>query len=295
MGQIRWAWSLPCKVKWKTSDIGMFSMGNRLPSFLALDRYDIRPEDIVRVYLRCTPGDIHQKVIITPTWGARILEEHVDSIVTVSEGPVTAVWDVQHAGQQISVIKSGMTAPFAGDIVLALACTPCETLLFSGSVGGLRSSMTIGDFVIPERSVCGDGFSRYLEPQVIPKDCLFDTVAPDASLTQHLKEVAEEVCQEHAIRLHNGIIFSTDSILAQFFRVDHMVQRLDCIGVEMETSATFKAAMLVGIKAAALLQISDVIPTGKSLFSGRTEGEMRERRRIKESILPKILLNALVA
>jgi len=269
-------------------------MGDGLLSFLQLDRHNIKAEDVVRTYLGCAPDEIHQKVIITPTWGVRILEGHVESIVTVFEGFSSAVWEVQYAGERISIIRSGMGAPFAGDTVLALSCTPCETLLFAGSAGGLVSAMQIGDLLIAQESVCGDGFCRYLEPEIAPRDCFHDTITPDADLTRRLTQVATEISSEHSIPLHSGKIFSTSSILAQFFRADDLVQRCDCIGIEMETAATFKAAGLVGIKAGALLQISDVIPLGKSLFAGRTEEEMDELKRIRDAILPKILLESIV-
>lgn len=270
-------------------------MADRLPSFLDLGKYGIASDDVVRMYLGCSPADICKSTIIMPVWDAAIFDNHVDSTTTVFEGRTRAVWQIKYRGERFSLIRSGMTAAFAGDIVLALGCTPCETLIFSGSVGGLLPSMNIGDFVIAESSVYGEGFSRYLEPEVKPRDCFFDTVVPDAPLTCCLKRVAQEVSRKHSIALHSGSVFSTDSILAQFFRLDYLVEHHKCIGIEMETSATFRAADLVGIRAAALLQVSDVIPTGKSLFSGRTEEEISEKRRIKADILPKILLETVVA
>lgn len=61
----------------------------------------------------------------------------------------------------------------------------------------------------------------------------------------------------------------------------------------METSAAFKAASVVGIQAAALLQVSDVIPAGKSLFLGRTKAEMKHKLHIKENLLPELVLGSL--
>ncbi len=52
---------------------------------------------------------------------------------------------------------------------------------------------------------------------------------------------------------------------------------------------------LASFKAAALLQVSDVIPTRKSLFCGRTDEEMAERQRIKAEVVPRILLDTLAA
>jgi purine-nucleoside phosphorylase len=270
-------------------------MTDRLPSFFDLAKHGIGPDDVVRAYLGCSPSHVCRAAVIMPVWGAAVFRDHVESTVPVLEGRTRGVWRVAYRGEEFSLIRSGMSAAFAGDIVLALGCTPCQTLLFSGSVGGLLPSMKIGDLLLAEGSVCGEGFSRYLEPEVTPRDCFLETASPDAALTLHLRRVAQEAAREHALALHSGAVVSVDSILAQFFRLGYFAQEHGCIGVEMETSATFKAARLVGIRAAALLQVSDVIPTGKSLFSGRTDEEMDERRRIRSEVLTKVLLDALVA
>ena len=92
--------------------------------------------------------------------------------------------------------------------------------------------------------------------------------------------------------MHVGPVFSIDTILGQFFRQGYLVDELNCIGIEMETSATFNAARLVGIQAAALLQVSDVPVSGKSLFSARTTEENNRRRFIRRTILPEIILDS---
>ena len=55
-----------------------------------------------------------------------------------------------------------------------------------------------------------------------------------------------------------------------------------------------QAFTLVGIPAAALLQISDVIPDRKSLFSGRTDAEHERRRRLRRTLLSRIALEGLM-
>jgi purine-nucleoside phosphorylase len=72
-----------------------------------------------------------------------------------------------------------------------------------------------------------------------------------------------------------------------------MVGRFGCIGIEMETAAVFRAARLVGITAAALLQFSDVIPARKSLFAGRTPLERERRREVRKTVLAQAAVNAL--
>jgi nucleoside phosphorylase len=63
----------------------------------------------------------------------------------------------------------------------------------------------------------------------------------------------------------------------------------------METSAVFQAARLVGIKAGALLQVSDVPHRNKSLFSGRTKEEMERRKSIRQEVLAHAVLCCVLA
>jgi purine-nucleoside phosphorylase len=63
----------------------------------------------------------------------------------------------------------------------------------------------------------------------------------------------------------------------------------------METSAVFRASRLVGIRAAALLQLSDVIPARKSLFSGRTASDQARRRGVRATVLARAVVAALRA
>jgi purine-nucleoside phosphorylase len=266
-------------------------MAGRLPSFFQLEDYNVNAEDVVRVFLRCSPVAIRSKVIVTPTWGAQIFTSHTESVTTITDN---LVWELRYQGEPLTVIRSGIGAPLTGDIMLALGCTSCELVILCGSVGGLDSSMGLGDMLVVEKSWCGDGFSRYLSPEVLPHDCFLQVVAPQPSLTARLTAIAQTRCAQAAVPLHKGSVFAVDSILAQFFRLDGLAQQYGCLGIEMETAATFKAAALVGIQASALLQVSDVLPRKKSFFSGITAQENAARRRIRAEVLSKIVLDLLV-
>jgi len=266
-------------------------MNNRLPAYFQLQKHNITPEDIVRCVLRCEPHNIQEKVIVTPAWPADLFASNIDEITEVSE---ETVYQLEYHKQSISLIRSGIGAPQTGDVILALGCTPCNRVIFTGSVGGLETSMEIGDLVIPEKSLCGDGFSRYLDADVQTKDCFLNPIEPDPKLTEIVKNYASEFCQGESASLHLGTIFSIDSIIAQFFRLDYLVKNFNCIGIEMETSSVFRSAKLVGISASALLQISDVIPKKKSLFSGRTMEDRERRHSIRERILTKAILDSII-
>jgi purine-nucleoside phosphorylase len=267
-------------------------LNNRLPAHFQFDRYDISPDDVVRGTLGCEPNTIRPKVVVMPNWSVDIFTDVATDITEIVQG---SVYQLEYQGQLISVVRSGIGAPQTGDVILALAGTTCEELVFTGSVGGLGGGIQIGDLVVVEKSFCGDGFSRYLDEEVTPGDCFLQPSEPDRDLTERIQTRALETCRGRSVPLYRGAVFSTDSILAQFFRLDYLVNELQCIGVEMETAAVFRAAKLVGIRAGALLQVSDLPRQGRSLYAGRTEEEMERRRSIRTEVLAQVVLSSVSA
>ena len=267
-------------------------MDNRIPAYFQLDQYHIAPEDVVRGTLHCEPGNIQPRVIVTPIWKVDVFTEVADEITEVVEG---SIYQLKYQQQPFTLIRSGIGASQTGDVMLALGCTPCNTAIFIGSVGGLSADMQIGDLIVAEKSLCGDGFSRYLAEKTVPDDGFLQAAEPDLDSTECLKQSASVICRNSAVPLHTGTIFSTDSILAQFFRLGHLADDLHCIGIEMETAAVFKAAQLVGIKASALLQVSDLPLRNKSIYAGRTKQEMKHRKSVRQEVLVRIVLDSLLA
>jgi len=266
-------------------------MKNRIPDYFQLHKYNVTPETIVGYYLGCDRNAIRPNVIVTPIWPVKVFSQVAGNITSIKE---RRVYQMEYKGHLITLIRSGIGAPLTGDVILALGCTHCERLIFTGSVGGLDPSMEIGDLVVPEKSFSGDGFSRYLEKDIRTTNCFLDPAEPDAHDTRNVKAIAAKICEKESVALHSGAVFSIDTVLAQFFHLDYVVRRYECIEIEMETAAVFKAAKLVGIKASALLQVSDVIPKNKTIYSGRTKEEMQRQRTIRERIVAQAVVDAII-
>lgn len=62
----------------------------------------------------------------------------------------------------------------------------------------------------------------------------------------------------------------------------------------MKSAAVFRAAEMVGIKAAALLQVSDIPFTEKTLFHGSgDEAERSYRRFVQREVMSRIIVEVL--
>jgi purine-nucleoside phosphorylase len=261
-----------------------------LPASFQLEKYHISPEDVVRMTFHCTAEAIHPDVILMPWWQPDVFGMWVEPIKVVTPG---VLFEAQYQGKPLSILRSGIGAPQTGDVVLALGCTPCERIWFAGSIGGLKADMHIGDLAVPSFSYAGDGFCRYLQPGFPGEDTFLERVFPDADLSARVTRAVEPLAQAGGVALYTGAIFCTDSILAEFSRLDEMINRLGCIGIEMETAAVFKAARLVGIRAAALFSVSDVPVRNQSLYAGRPEEEKVRRRETRRKVLAKALLDSI--
>jgi purine-nucleoside phosphorylase len=246
---------------------------------------------VVRMTFRCDPEAIHPDVILMPWWQPEVFSLWVDQIATITPNKL---FELEFKGKPISIVRSGIGAPQSGDAVLALGCTACERIWFAGSVGGLQSDMCIGDLVIPSSSYSGDGFCRYLQPGFPREDCFLENVYPDESLSKMVVHVAAPLASAEGVAVYSGPVYSTDSILTEFSRLDDIINDLGCIGIEMETAAVFKAARLVGIRAAALFSVSDVPVRNQSIYAGRSEEQKAHRRETRRKVLAKALLDCLL-
>lgn len=266
-----------------------------IPEYFAHKKYNISSEDITRLVFGCRPEDIQEKVILTPIWSTEdFLAEAVDSIETVCERDFSpCVYTLWYKNQPMTLVRSGIGAPQAGDVVLTLGGTPCRHLIFTGSFGGLTGDLHIGDLLTITESIGGDGYSSYLKEGELSPNAFLQPARPDDRLNGVLEEHASSLAAKNNVVLHKGRIFSSDTIVAQFFHLDEMREKHGCAGIEMETSAVFNCSQVAGIAATALLLVSDVIPTNKNLFSGRTEEDRARYSAVKKSVLSRIILDTL--
>lgn len=267
----------------------MGSSSGRLPPHFALDRYGVSPNDLLRGLIGCDASAIRQDVIMTPIWAVDAFLGHVARAEPIA---TDRVYDLHYKSTVVTLIRSGVGAPLTGDVVLSLADSRCNRIFFTGSVGGLLPTQAIGDLMAPTHSVSGDGFSTYLSAGFAPEQSFLREASPDANLQALLEGKATAAIAGTDVKIDKGAVFSIDSIVSQFQHLEWITGRLGCIGIEMETAATFHSSRLVGIKAAALLQFSDVIPRKKTLFSGRSEAEHSRKHEIRRTILARALLEA---
>ncbi len=259
-----------------------------------IKRFGSNESDICLHGLGVSPERINTNVIIAPWWEPTTLPDLGEAdYLSASDFSAVKVWDISNNGLSITYIKTGIGAPVLMDVILSLGVTKCKQAIFVGSVGSLDENIGIGDIVIPEWSICGDGASRYISNSTLKSQDIFGEKAyPNNELYLKILESTKQVCINTETKYHVGQNFSIDTIFAQFAHIDE-IKSLGCNVIEMETAAAFKAAQVAGISLAAILSVSDNSVTKKSLISGRTDKEMEYRKFIRRAIFPQIILNSL--
>lgn len=260
---------------------------------LGMRRFGAIDEDICANSLGISSNMIHEDVIITPGWEPEKVSGIGQVELLSSSGPLFGikVWNIKNDDIEMTYIKAGYGAPVLMDALLSLGMTKCKRVIFISSVGALDSKIGIGDIVIPECSICGDGASRYIASDKLD-DVFGEKTYPDPTLFQLLKVEVENICKENNVKWHLGQAFCTDTIFAQFAHIDNIMS-MGCNLIDMETASAFRAAKLMKIQLAAMLIVSDNTIAKKSLMGGGLENEREWEylRFVRKEIMPKIILD----
>ena len=256
-----------------------------------IKKYGSNENDICLHCIGIEADKINKNVILAPWWEPSSLP-NLGKTTYLSESDFSAikVWDIETQNGNITYIKTGIGAPVLMDVVLGLGVTKCEKIIFVGSVGSLDKNIGIGDIVIPEYSICGDGASRYVACDKLSDSDVFGTkVSPNKNLFEALCKHTRDIGLENNVKYRIGRAFSIDSIFAQYAHIDEIL-KMGCNVIEMETASAFRAAEVADISMAAIFSVSDNTVINKGLISGRTAEEMEYRRFVRKELFPKIIL-----
>jgi len=254
-------------------------------------RFGTNPVDIVRFFFHCEPEAIQSNVIIAPLWKPELFSNYSKSI-TQELDDIFKIWTLSINDLKITYIVTGMGAPNVNEAVLTLGCTPCRKIIFIGSVGSLDKNIGIGDIIIPEYSICGDGACRYLTNKNLTRNDTFgEKNYPNKELFDKIISNTREITEKNDVAYHIGKNYSTDTIIAQFAHIDEIIG-MGCNCIEMETAILFKSAEMCNIRAGAVFGVSDNTVLKKSLLSGITKEEMDYEESVRKNVLTKIVMES---
>ncbi len=164
-------------------------------------------------------------------------------------------WTGIYKGKRVTVGNGGFFAPDTAFVSELLCAGGIKTLIRIGSCGALKKEIQIGDFVIVDKVIRGDGASGYyvqddFEPAV------------DKELTLRLEEIFKKIGN-----IHRGGVWTTDALFRETKDIVNSYIKKGAISVDMVSSPFVTIANLYQVRVAAVLAVSDNLITGELGFS----------------------------
>ncbi len=180
-------------------------------------------------------------------WRQEALDKRLPALADVRELGAPDFWHGWH-GETPVVYVPAYGAARAVEPVHILGTCGTPVVVQIGSCGGLQPNLRTGDIVLSERATIGEGASQYYGGK---------GVAP-ANLGKVTR--ATSLLATRGIYAHRGPTVTTDALLAQPPELVAKWAKAGHLGVDMETSAVFSAALSFSMRAASLLYVWDELP-----------------------------------
>jgi len=190
-------------------------------------------------------------------------KERLDGFIKSIENPIKnfsfmeyTMYTGDYAGTKVTSINGGRFSADTAITTEILCNAQPEVVIRIGSCGSLQDDIKIGDLVVIDSAVCGDGVTPYyvddrnFEPQ------------SDKALTDDLFEIATA----SGFKTHRGKTWSTDAILRETREVVGGAIDKGAIAVDMVTSTFLTICQQYNIKATAIMAVSDHIISGEMGF-----------------------------
>ena len=243
---------------------------------------EIDPEKFVMEIYGCEPKDVAKTVILTP--GRKFLNGLKEKVEVKKEFKgFLEGFTGSYKRKPVSVVWSLVGSPVASDAAYFLRFTPCKHIIYTGAVGALKENIEIGDIIVPTGAVRGEGASKYHAEEWFPAVASFELVRTAAP-------ILEEAFSGLGVKVHYGIIYTTDSFAAETREFLERLGEMNIIGIEMETSAIFTIARLQGKRVVAIHVVSDNPLVGKSLVEPLPL-EDKNRKEEATKLLQEVILS----
>ena len=217
---------------------------------LPLTEYDDAPTAFIEPSEQIAARDVPEACVIT-FFGDVVdrLVEHRGAQVLVEnrweDGPHPLL-EVEHEGQRLAVLRSGVGAPLAAGLLEQVIAMGCRYFIVCGGAGSLHNNLTLGHFVVVSAAVRDEGTSfHYLPPgRQIEADHEARRALEDVLISRHAPYVS-------------GLTWTTDAPYRETSKKIAARRDEGCLTVEMEASALAAVARFRGVPLAQVVYCGD--------------------------------------
>lgn len=164
-------------------------------------------------------------------------------------------WTGLYKGKKVTVGNGGFYAPDSAFVTEILCTGGIKTLVRLGSCGGMKQEMTVGDFVVVDKVIRGDGATRYyVDDNFVPQ--------VDKDISKKLATIFEKQG-----KVYQGGCWTTDAMFRETKDIVNSYIEKGAICVDMVTSPFVTISNVYKTKVAAVLVVSDNLLTGEMGFA----------------------------
>lgn len=175
-----------------------------------------------------------------------IVERLDGRAVPMDETTDRIVYQLEGARRPLTLVYTGMGGPATANGLEMIAANGGRRVTVFGACGGVVPVVGVGDLIVADDAVRGEGTSRYYAAEGEPAVC-------DPKLTEALWIAASSTGHD---AVHRGRVFTTDAGYRQGEEVYDGRHGL-VLGVECECSAAAVVASALGLSLGCLLFVTD--------------------------------------
>ena len=209
-----------------------------------------RDERVVQTLLGCNVKDVPDRLILVSTPYVR---KKVSSKLQKSSEKGRLITG-RFNRISIGIVDVGIGTPSAALAIEGIVRTSPRALIRVDFCGGLLEEQEVGDSLVANQAIPGDGTANAY--------CGAEPIQAHAILTQHIIDTA----RLDGTELHEGIIWTTDTLMLQTIELLQSWKELGACAVDMETSVILGISSQWKIPAASLNCISDRPLHGQGIF-----------------------------
>lgn len=189
-------------------------------------------------------------------------KDRLDVLIKKIENPVRnfsfmeyTMYTGSYCGIKLTAINGGRFSTDTSITTEVMCNAGITNIIRIGTCGSLSEEIKIGDLVVVDKVIRGDGVTPYY----VDKD--FKTVA-DKKIADTLYNTAKDL----GLKIHRGTAWTTDALLRETKEIVEAKRKEGAVVVDMVSSTLLTIAQTYNIKAGSILAVSDNVITGEMGF-----------------------------
>lgn len=204
----------------------------------------LRPEDVGKYAIVPGPRDRMEAVM-------KKLENPVKNFSFMEYSMYTG----QYAGIKVTTINGGRFSTDTSITTEVMCNAGIKNIIRAGTCGSLDENIKIGDLVVVDSVIRGDGVTPYYVDKNFK-----------ASSDKKITDILVDIAKESGVNVHRGCVWTTDALLRETREIVEAKRKEGAIAVDMVSATLLTIAQVYNVAAASILAVSDNVITGEMGF-----------------------------